>query len=112
MSRLRSSLDGRYAGKNIRIFTPKNCSPVVLHFKTQKTCRVVGSIADKFQEMRSKEAAREDGMDVDTKDVKPQCVFIHLQLSHDSSISVGIVHPTYLLIHTACFGVLYAEARP
>jgi hypothetical protein len=95
MARLRSSLADRYAEKNIKIYTPKNSSVVTLHFKTQKTCRVVGSIADKYQEMRTNDVGKLDGMDIDES--KPKyamscyyCTFFLGYLTAESYQGIGI----------------------
>ncbi|KAJ3253175.1 Cleavage and polyadenylation specificity factor subunit 3 [Boothiomyces macroporosus] len=47
MGRLRSALQSRYAEKEIplQIYTPRNCETVELHFRGEKTAKVIGELA-------------------------------------------------------------------
>lgn len=47
MGRLRSALQSRYAERDIplTIYTPKNCETVELHFRGEKTAKVLGTLA-------------------------------------------------------------------
>jgi cleavage and polyadenylation specificity factor subunit 3 len=44
MQRLRSALQTRYEGQNLRVLTPKNCQTVQLPFKGELTAKAIGEI--------------------------------------------------------------------
>jgi cleavage and polyadenylation specificity factor subunit 3 len=48
MGRLRSALQSKYAEKDepLEIYTPRNCETVSLHFRGEKTAKVIGSLAE------------------------------------------------------------------
>lgn len=74
MNRLKGALVDKYAEKPIRILTPRNCQPVTLQFKTEKMCRVLGTLADKYHESAQQVAvaakASSSSMDVDEADTE------------------------------------------
>jgi cleavage and polyadenylation specificity factor subunit 3 len=47
MGRLKSALTSKYAEKEqqLNIYTPKNCETVELHFRGEKTAKVIGKLA-------------------------------------------------------------------
>jgi cleavage and polyadenylation specificity factor subunit 3 len=47
MGRLRSALQSRYAERELplQIYTPRNCETVELHFRGEKTAKVIGNLA-------------------------------------------------------------------
>ena len=49
MGRLRAALRDTYAarGQEISIHTPRNCEPLVLSFRAERTVKVIGSLAEK-----------------------------------------------------------------
>jgi hypothetical protein len=44
MHRLKTSLQSRYEGQNIKILSPKNCQTVVLPFQGERTAKIMGEI--------------------------------------------------------------------
>ncbi|KAK7318750.1 hypothetical protein RJT34_03457 [Clitoria ternatea] len=47
MRRLKQNLTNQFADGNTKIFTPKNCQSVEMHFSSQKMAKVIGRLADK-----------------------------------------------------------------
>ncbi|KAI9308583.1 beta-lactamase-like protein [Cunninghamella echinulata] len=50
MYRLKSALQSKYSEReeNIKIYTPKNCETVTLHFRGEKMAKTIGTLAEKY----------------------------------------------------------------
>lgn len=59
MGRLRQALVDKYQNQGVTVFTPKNCVTVQMTFKTEKMCRVVGSLASEYQNIVLAEEERQ-----------------------------------------------------
>lgn len=62
MSRLRQALVDKYEPEGTQVLAPRNCQTVKLGFKSEKMCRVIGTIADRYQDIviRADESERKE----------------------------------------------------
>lgn len=81
MNRLRTALVDKYAEKQIRILTPRNCQPVTLQFKTEKMCRVLGTLADTYHELAQQVSKTSDAAEADEAKEKAKIPTTHAQIS-------------------------------
>jgi cleavage and polyadenylation specificity factor subunit 3 len=102
MNRLKLALVEKYAEKQTRILTPRNCQPVTLQFKTEKMCRVLGTLADKYHEAaqavsdKSKTPQADGGIDDEKKKVQLQTPISGVLVSRDGSSEQTLVELTDL----------------
>lgn len=50
MGRLKQKLVGRFADTNTKLYTPKNCQTVTMHFTSEKMAKTIGRLAEKVPE--------------------------------------------------------------
>uniref|UniRef100_A0A2N9HNT7 Metallo-beta-lactamase domain-containing protein n=1 Tax=Fagus sylvatica TaxID=28930 RepID=A0A2N9HNT7_FAGSY len=51
MGRLKQKLISQFADRNIKIFNPKNCQTIEMHFNSQKMAKTIGRLAEKTPEV-------------------------------------------------------------
>ncbi|KAJ3708206.1 hypothetical protein LUZ61_011911 [Rhynchospora tenuis] len=50
MGRLKQKLVSQFADSNTKLYTPKNCQSVTMHFSSEKMAKVIGKLAEKVPE--------------------------------------------------------------